>query len=102
MVKRINLFTAGPRHWRTGWQRRPRSFLFADEEVALMRDFNDADAEDIARALRDALKAKAIEITHAEALELIAEAFGYESWSILSAKIEAGEIMTRMLHGALK
>jgi hypothetical protein len=43
------------------------------------------------RALRDALKAKAIETTHAEALELIAKAFGYENWNILSAKIEAAE-----------
>jgi ClpX C4-type zinc finger/Glyoxalase superfamily protein len=43
------------------------------------------------RALRDALKAKAIETTHAEALELIPKAFGYENWNILSAKIEAAE-----------
>ena len=54
---------------------------------ALMRDFRDAKA--MARALRDALKAKAVETTHAEALELIAKAFGYENWNILSAKIEA-------------
>jgi len=43
------------------------------------------------RALRDALKAKAVETTHSEALELIAKAFGYENWNILSAKIEAAE-----------
>jgi hypothetical protein len=54
-----------------------------------MRNFRDAKA--MARALRDALKAKAIETTHAEALELIAKAFGYENWNILSAKIEAAE-----------
>jgi hypothetical protein len=54
-----------------------------------MRDFRDAKV--MARALRDALKAKAIDTTHAEALELIAKAFGYENWNILSAKIEAGE-----------
>jgi hypothetical protein len=54
-----------------------------------MRDFRDAKV--MARALRDALKAKAIEITHAEALELIAKAFGYKNWHILSAKIEAAE-----------
>jgi hypothetical protein len=52
-----------------------------------MRDFRDAKV--MARALRDALKAKAVEITHAEALELIAKAFGYDNWNILSAKIEA-------------
>jgi Glyoxalase superfamily protein/Clp amino terminal domain, pathogenicity island component len=54
-----------------------------------MRDFRDAKA--MARALRDALKAKAVETTHAEALELIAKAFGYDNWNILSAKIEAAE-----------
>jgi ribosomal protein S7 len=54
-----------------------------------MRDFRDAKV--MARALRDALKAKALEITHAEALELIAKAFGYKNWNILSAKIEATE-----------
>jgi glyoxalase superfamily protein len=42
-----------------------------------MRDFRDAKA--MARALRDTLKAKAIETTHAETLELIAKAFGYEN-----------------------
>ena len=54
-----------------------------------MRDFRDAKA--MARALRDALKAKAVETTHAEALELVAKAFGYENWNILCAKIEAAE-----------
>jgi hypothetical protein len=52
-----------------------------------VRDFRDA--KNNMRALRDALKAKAVETTHAEALELIAKAFGYENWNILSAKIEA-------------
>jgi transcription antitermination factor NusG len=54
-----------------------------------MRDFRDAKA--MARALREALKANAVETTHAEALELIAKAFGYDNWNILSAKIEATE-----------
>ena len=54
-----------------------------------MRDFRDAKA--MARALRDALKARTIETTHAEALELIAKAFGYENWNILSAKIGTAE-----------
>lgn len=39
----------------------------------------------MARALRDALKSKAIEITHAEALELIAKAFGVADWNALAA-----------------
>jgi hypothetical protein len=51
-----------------------------------MRDFRDAKA--MARALRDALKTKIIEITHSESLELIANAFGYSNWNILAAKIE--------------
>jgi sulfite reductase alpha subunit-like flavoprotein len=50
-----------------------------------MRDFRDA--KDMARALRDALKSKAIEITHAEALELIAKAFGVADWNALAAAI---------------
>ena len=54
-----------------------------------MRNFRDA--KTMARALREALRAKAIETTHAEALELIAKAFGCENWNILSAKIEATE-----------
>jgi hypothetical protein len=52
-----------------------------------MRDFRDAKA--MARALRDALQTKGVETTHSESLELIATAFGYENWNVLSAKIEA-------------
>jgi hypothetical protein len=52
-----------------------------------MRDFRDAKA--MAHALRDGLKAKAVEITHSECLELLAKAFGCESWNVLSAKIAA-------------
>jgi len=54
-----------------------------------MRDFRDAKA--MARSLRDALNAKAVQTTHSEALELIAKAFGYENWNILSAKIDAAQ-----------
>jgi hypothetical protein len=52
-----------------------------------MRDFRDAKA--MAHSLRDALKANAIQTTHSESLELIAKAFGYDNWNILSAKIDA-------------
>jgi len=58
-----------------------------------MRDFRDAKA--MAHSLRDALttktvfKNKAMEITHSESLELIAKAFGYDNWNILSARIDA-------------
>src|SRR6516164_2115874 len=54
-----------------------------------MRDFRDAKV--MARALRDTLKAKGLGTTHSESLELIAIAFGYENWNILSAKVEAAE-----------
>lgn len=52
-----------------------------------MRDFRDAKI--MAHALRDALKAKSIETTHSESLELIATAFGCASWNVLAAKIGA-------------
>ena len=54
-----------------------------------MRDFRDA--KTMAHALRDALKAKTIEIAHSESLELIANTFGFANWNILAAKIEAAE-----------
>jgi len=52
-----------------------------------MRDFRDAKV--MARSLRDALTAKSVQTTHSESLELIAKAFGYDNWNILSAKIDA-------------
>jgi ClpX C4-type zinc finger/Glyoxalase superfamily protein len=54
-----------------------------------MRDFRDAKV--MAHALRHALKDRTVETSHSESLELIAKAFGYENWNILSAKIEAAE-----------
>jgi hypothetical protein len=54
-----------------------------------MRDFRDAKA--MAHSLRDALKADAIQTTHSESLELIAKAFGYDNWNILSAKIDTAQ-----------
>jgi hypothetical protein len=58
-----------------------------------MRDFRDAKA--MAHSLRDALKVKAVETTHSEALELIAKTFGYENWNVLSAKIEEAKTRAR-------
>jgi hypothetical protein len=57
-----------------------------------MRDFRDAKA--MAHSLRHALKAKAVDTTHGECLELIAKAFGYDNWNVLSAKVEAAEPRT--------
>ena len=52
-----------------------------------MRDFRDAKA--MTTALRQALAAKDLTVTHSEALELIAKAFNFDNWNILAAKIEA-------------
>ena len=52
-----------------------------------MRDFRDA--KTMAHALREALKVNDLQTTHSQCLELIATAFGYDDWNLLSAKIEA-------------
>jgi hypothetical protein len=62
-----------------------------------MRDFRDAKV--MAHSLRDALKTKAMEITHSESLELIAKTFGYENWNILSAKIDAARPQSGLTAG---
>jgi hypothetical protein len=54
-----------------------------------MRNFRDAKV--MAHALRDALKSKSVETTHSDSLELIAKAFGFDNWNVLSAKIVAAE-----------
>ena len=54
-----------------------------------MRTFLDSKA--MAKAMREALAAKNIEIPHSEALEIVARQFGLESWNILSARIDRGE-----------
>lgn len=50
-----------------------------------MRTFHDAKA--MARALREALQAKSLSITHSESLELVAAQFGFANWNILAAKL---------------
>jgi ATP-dependent Lon protease len=52
-----------------------------------MRDFRDAKA--IAQALREALNAKSISLTHSESLELVAKILGFRDWNVLAAKIQA-------------
>ena len=52
-----------------------------------MRDFRDAKA--MAKAMRETLAARNIEISHSEALEIVARQFGVETWNILSARIDA-------------
>ena len=53
-----------------------------------MRTFRDAKA--MAKAMRAALAARKVEISHSEALEIVARQFGVGSWNILSAKIDSG------------
>jgi hypothetical protein len=52
-----------------------------------MRDYRDA--KTMAKGLRRSLAGMGTELTHSQSLELIAQAFGYENWNILAAKIEA-------------
>ncbi len=61
-----------------------------------MRDFRDAKV--MARALREALKAKSVATTHSDCLELVAKMFGYQNWNILAAKVEAAR--SRAPHAA--
>jgi hypothetical protein len=55
-----------------------------------MRDFRDA--KTMAKGLRRSLASQGIEYTHSQSLELIAQAFGYDDWNVLAAKIEAARI----------
>ncbi|TGR33216.1 MULTISPECIES: glyoxalase superfamily protein [unclassified Mesorhizobium] len=47
------------------------------------------DAKTMAKAMREALAARDLTISHSDALEIVARQFGLASWNILSAKIEA-------------
>ena len=52
-----------------------------------MRDFRDAKA--MARTLREALAAKALNISNSETLELVAKVLGERDWNTLTAAIDA-------------
>jgi hypothetical protein len=54
-----------------------------------MRTFMDAKA--MAKAMRETLAALGNEITHSQALEIVAKQFGEPTWNVLSAKIDKGE-----------
>jgi len=54
-----------------------------------MRDFRDAKL--MAKSLREALAERKIELTHSQALELVASQFGYDNWNVLAARIDAAE-----------
>ncbi|UVK41641.1 VOC family protein [Mesorhizobium sp. AR10] len=46
------------------------------------------DAKTMAKAMREALAARDLTISHSEALEIVARQFGLATWNILSAKID--------------
>ena len=52
-----------------------------------MRTYLDSKA--MAKAMRERLAEKGIDIAHSEALEIVARQFGLETWNILSARIDA-------------
>jgi hypothetical protein len=52
-----------------------------------MRDFRDA--KTMAKGLRRSLADLGTGLTHSQSLELIAQAFGFDNWNILAARIEA-------------
>jgi hypothetical protein len=52
-----------------------------------MRDYRDA--KTMAKGLRRSLAGQGTRLTHSQCLELIAQAFGFDNWNILAAKIEA-------------
>jgi len=54
-----------------------------------MRDFRDA--KSMAKHLRQALAGRGLELSHSEALELVAGQFGLSNWNVLAAKIGAAE-----------
>jgi ATP-dependent Lon protease len=52
-----------------------------------MRDVRDAKA--MARTLREALRSKAVSVTHSQSLELIAKILGFHDWNVLSGKAQS-------------
>ncbi|TPM41381.1 glyoxalase superfamily protein [Mesorhizobium sp. B2-3-4] len=48
-----------------------------------------SDAKTMAKAMREALAARNLTISHSEALEIVARQFGLANWNILAAKIDA-------------
>lgn len=52
-----------------------------------MRDFRDAKI--MAKSLHQRLTERGLAISHSEALELVAEQFGFDNWNILAAKLAA-------------
>ncbi len=58
-----------------------------------MRTFMDAKA--MAKAMREALAARNVDLTHSEALEIVARQFGFDNWNILSSRLSGGQARQR-------
>jgi hypothetical protein len=58
-----------------------------------MRDYRDAKA--MAQTLRQSLNAQSINVSHSNALELIAKTLGFKDWQVLAAKIEADQVAAK-------
>ncbi|WP_055048039.1 glyoxalase superfamily protein [Devosia sp. A16] len=50
------------------------------------------DAKHMAKALRQALAERGQQISHSDALELVARQFGFANWNMLAARIEAAHL----------
>ena len=50
------------------------------------------DSKQMAKALRQALAERGQEISHSDALELVARQFGFANWNMLAARIEAAQL----------
>lgn len=48
----------------------------------------------MAKALRDVMRRREVELTHSESLEIVAAQFGFDDWNILAAKIDAAAART--------
>lgn len=55
----------------------------------MMRDYRDAKL--MARTLKTELAKNNLDVSHSQALELVARQLGFDQWNILSARIEAEE-----------
>src|SRR6478672_1712699 len=47
-----------------------------------------SDSKSMAKALRQALAERSIEISHSDSLELVARQFGFANWNMLAARID--------------
>lgn len=64
-----------------------------------MRTYRDAKA--MAKAMREALGDKKLDISHSEALEIVARQFGLANWNILSASIDTPDAPAATKDGAI-